>query len=173
MKLAGWARYLGALVVLSGLAACGSHSQALPARVPVAELTGVVTTSGAAHTTASFTSNTGPNGAHSCAAAAQHGNSPALGYFVVSTGSSGTVYVGPRITRYHGPGTYQSSAIHRDDDVGVLINRAYVTFRPTRTSSSVVTIATDASGRASLTNYRADDGRLISATVRWSCRALQ
>jgi hypothetical protein len=82
------------------------------------------------------------------------------------------VYGGFTVAAYHGPGTYRASA-HVPDGLLIVINRVSVAFDRTPTSSAVVTVAPDASGRATFANYRARDGRKLSGTLRWSCRTTQ
>jgi hypothetical protein len=134
------------------------------------DLSGVVTTSGAARLTASFTSSTGPHGAPTCSTAARVGNTPVLFHrFVVATGSGGRVYAGPTAMRYHGPGVYVAAAT-RMDDLAVVIGHLSVDFRRTARSTMTMTVRGDASGTATFAGYTTTDGRTLSGTIRWTCR---
>jgi hypothetical protein len=158
---------VGAVVVVAACAPERIHIRRMSATT-AAVLTGVVTTAGAARTTASFVASTGPHGAPTCSDAARHGNAPAFTRFVVAMGSGGGVYGGLQVDRYRGPGRYTTTAL-RMDEVLLTISHDEVEFHRTAGSVVTMTVTADGSGTASFTGYRALDGRPLGGSLHWSC----
>jgi len=157
--------------MLVGLCACGGGSGRSAPRVtsPKALLRVTVVTTGAVSESATYTVTTGPQGAASCAAAAETGNSSPRQFTVRGPGSRvAPLYFEFRTIAYHGPAKYEQRAV-KFDSVLAMVGGKSVYFERAPDSRVSMTVDQDGSGTASFASFVSSDGRSLNGVATWRC----
>jgi hypothetical protein len=163
-------RALLVVLFVVAAAACGNATK-LDARTEAVMHATVVATgsSGSVRFADRYDWSTGPDGVVDCSTAASDGNTIRRTFLIATPGTMhAPLYFSIETRGFSGPGVYRDAAI-RLDSVAAVIAHQTIDFSRTSTSHVAVTLHDDGSGSASFSGYRAAQGMVLAARVKWTC----